>query len=58
MRPEGTKHGKETYKKALQWGIDKGYAVKIPAPEGANKNPKAEYYALSSTEKDNTPTHQ
>jgi archaellum biogenesis ATPase FlaH len=58
MRPKETSHGKETYKKALQWGIDKGGAVKVSAPEGASKNPKAEYYTLSSIEEVNPPPPQ
>lgn len=47
IRPKGTTYGKGTYKKALQLAIDDRYAVKVSPPEGASKNPKAEYYTLA-----------
>jgi len=51
IRQKGTTHGKERYKKALQWAIDEGYAEKAAPPEDGSKNPRAEYYALSSPDK-------
>lgn len=52
MRPQGTSHGKESYKKALQAAIEDGYAEKTSPPEGASKNPKAKYYILHSLDED------
>ena len=48
MRPKGTTYGKGTYKKSLQLAIEAGYAEKTSPPEGASKNPKADYYVLRS----------
>ena len=58
IRPAGTAHGKETYKKALQAAVDEGYAVKVSAPPGGSKNPSADYYELSSPDDDTLQTHQ
>ena len=50
IRPAGTKHGKEAYKKALQAALDYGFAVEADPPPGASKNPNTKYYALYSLE--------
>ena len=47
IRPPGSKYGKNVYKDALSWAVDKGYVKKVPAPEDRSKNPKAMYYILS-----------
>ncbi len=50
IRPDKTKHGKSTYRAALDWAIQHGHASQIAAPEYGSKNSLSKYYRLTKIE--------
>ena len=48
IRPDGSKHGKELYKRVLSWAFDEGLAKMAPPEENQSKKPNAEFYTLNN----------